>query len=876
MHRLMHLNRLIALCTAWTLVGLYTSHAEAQYIDAGRPYGKLKVIDLIDFSKPSTYQGRSFRESAPNTSQIQTVLGKKVRVLVNQGEKDKYFAYVMGKDKGLQAGKSYVLWIEYPEDKPRSMVFINRGAEYARGIYTGNTVGDQMFAYTSNNLESIRLPLTGTMRHWKTLFFLHERSVDLRVKRDNSVRTRTPQDGFWVAVAQYRKTDAPLSHGAAVSKIALLEVSNLSSLYLKTTPLPPGLPKRYTFWREEMSDDVVNTKDPKHLGTTDAKWYEYKAQLMRFLGFNTFSKDLLEFGYNQGWNSGNIYEGRKWYEISRFPKRWERILALAKKYGLYVMPYYEYTGARGMSEHKNGKTIKHGLGYQKRCRPLYDKHKDYSPTWWSENACADITDPDAFKDVTKLLEATIFRHKNKATFIGAWFRQRPGDLPVSFTDSTLTRFSKEVHSTAQITRKQLQSDSGLLQKYYTWWYEKRRSFLTRIRDVLHSKLGSHPAVLFTAQPTEPGPPMKYRILTDDIATWKPFQKLNIWAKSIQSYNQEGGYLKDATRAAKRWSDWELDHSAPPADPQRYKQTKKVYMTYPFNRNFTVSSDKTLEAFRSQDGLAMIRFYPLNEDDAKKPENLSSLIGYFVADMERTGALSMLSEVRAMANGDPRYIGYLSSSSYNRGFPYYVRRFYAAFLALPALPSMRLSKASNDPEIVVRSISTPNHGTYIAVINTGLKAKKNVSIQLSLQGDLEIIDLVANKKITHQNGRILLQLDQVEMRSFHITKRKRPPREPSKEPISQEPTQEPEPKPSETGSNSEHTDSDVEPSQPSKESNSTDTVEPIVNKDGGLTRDVSIQKDTTEVAGGCGCHVQSNPSFLTLIFLCMLILFRRKK
>ena len=50
------------------------------------------------------------------------------------------------------------------------------------------------------------------------------------------------------------------------------------------------------------------------------------------------------------------------------------------------------------------------------------------------------------------------------------------------------------------------------------------------------------------------------------------------------------------------------------------------------------------------------------------------------------------------------LGYLLGGNLGRGFPQYVREFNANFLALPALPSERLSGASDDKEIVVRARS----------------------------------------------------------------------------------------------------------------------------------------------------------------------------
>jgi hypothetical protein len=68
------------------------------------------------------------------------------------------------------------------------------------------------------------------------------------------------------------------------------------------------------------------------------------------------------------------------------------------------------------------------------------------------------------------------------------------------------------------------------------------------------------------------------------------------------------------------------------------------------------------------------------------------LGYIASDVEYAGPYIMLSEARAMAYGDPRFIGYLAASSFNRGFPQYVRAL-MRFPSLPALPSQVLPNAS---------------------------------------------------------------------------------------------------------------------------------------------------------------------------------------
>jgi len=171
--------------------------------------------------------------------------------------------------------------------------------------------------------------------------------------------------------------------------------------------------------------------------------------------------------------------------------------------------------------------------------------------------------------------------------------------------------------------------------------------------------------------------------------------------------------KAQTTPQSTWDKWEWQHAAPTQDPANYAETEGVLPTYTFNRLLTVSDPAALEAFTTPTGLAIIRHYSLNEnmlrvEGAKDGKALDPL-GYFVADMERTGPYIMLAEANAMANGNPTEIGYLASNNFNRLSPVYVRRFNAAFLSLPALPSKVIMSAASDPGIVVRRIDGGNHG-----------------------------------------------------------------------------------------------------------------------------------------------------------------------
>ena len=282
-----------------------------------------------------------------------------------------------------------MLAVEYPEDQPRSLVIMNGGNETSRGLHTGTTFGDAFHPkYVNNNNESLEVPLSGKYENWKLFFHLHDRFPDLKFLRGGGLRELTAEDGFWVTVGQFSAADIPASHGAAVSRIRLLEVPDPERLYSELRLPPAELPRRHLFWREEMADGVIAAEKEEERGIKDPlDWYRYKASTMRFLGMNTYSKDLLEFGACQHWDS-SPGGGNEWvYYNAAHKDRWAEIVDMMGEVRLHVLPYYEYSGSKGMN----------GLGNQRRAKPL-TRDDAYTHITWIEAANADLTDPDTYED----------------------------------------------------------------------------------------------------------------------------------------------------------------------------------------------------------------------------------------------------------------------------------------------------------------------------------------------------------------------------------------------------------------------------------------------------------------------------------------------
>jgi hypothetical protein len=721
------------------------------------PFGRLSLVDEIDPTLDTA------RESPENCSRIEAILGRPARVMNLLQDEASFMTWRIGRNKLLRPGAAYVLAIDYPEDVDRSWIVINTGNESSRGFHTGRTVGDAFHSKYVNSLpESVSVPLSQQWQTWTLLFHLHDRFAETGLLRGPLPRPLAPEDGFDVTISQFSAPNIPLSAGAAVGKIRLYEVIDEEQLVTKVSYPPDPLPRRRLFWREEMADGVIERKNNEKPGiTTPIEWYRHKAKQIQFLGMNTFSKDLLEFGACQHWDS-TPHGGHDWVFFDEATKSlWPEIVTLMGQHGLDVLPYYEYAGSRGYK----------GLGNQKRSRPL-TRNDAYTHISWVEEANADLTDPETLADFCKMLDVTVTQHSDQANFVGVWLRPR-SQMPVSFSDDALKRFSSDLKLKSPATREAIKSDKVLYQRYINWWNGKRKDFLLGVRQYLLDSRIKEPTVLWTGCPSEPGvsfPSWDPTIVVDEPGPWADILKQPDHVTSngriirpvpIDEVVSDQLYRKALQSPGMNWGDWEVQHAQPADDPAAYRQLPGLMMTHAFNRNYTVTDPETMSDFRSVSGLAMIRHYSLNEHmmfDKKDQQKMN----YFVCDVERAGPACMMAETLAIANGDPTMIGYLVGSNIGRGFPEYVQRFNSAFLSLPALESSVDAEATDRPEVVVRRIRTSSDGTWLAVVNTSAREQK-ATIRTGLN---QIENAATGVVIPNVNGTITLELPPYSLTSLH--------------------------------------------------------------------------------------------------------------
>lgn len=519
-----------------------------------------------------------------------------------------------------------------------------------------------------------------------------------------------------------------------------------------------------------MADQAISAKEAKDRAFTDPlQWYDAKLKLARVLGIDTFCKDLLEFGHNQGWNSGDP----NWVLNAQPPLTdiWERLVPFAAGQGFTLLPYYEYKGAIGYKEAPTP-----SLGWQRRAHKLYhgiartadEKRTDqYTGIWWVEDHNADLTDPDTLTDFRRVLDRTVLQFKDKTAFAGIWMRTRDNHLPMSFSDKTIARFNAEYPnnaSTSPVSRadliKSYEGDHTLYQRYVSWWFEKRTVFLSAIQNTLADNLKGEPQVLFTPWTTEQVPTLVrgdsaftgVGLVTDDSTWWDSYAKTlnDNWYRwkwvptSYETIMSQGWWrrslsLQPPINDSGNWGHQEGFHSAPVADPEHYTNRVGIMMTYPVGRMFTVANNFAINDFRTKSGLTVIHHFTLNENDegwekrdenSKRSQPFQNVAGYVVADVDRAGTLVMLQEARAVALADPINIGFLTSANFSTGFPNEVRRFIQAFVSVPALPSTVVEKGTSHPDVILRMIPTANHGVYYLLVNSSWNHVKNVEVRFS--------------------------------------------------------------------------------------------------------------------------------------------------
>ena len=757
MKRILALSALLALPAAGDIVaGL-------------EDFGSVTLVDSIDCSKSRAQDEiHQFRDYPAGRSYVTNILQSATRVMhhVRSEETTKgqrsgaYVSWRVGKGKGLVPNDPYLLVVEYPDDAPRTVTLFDFAMGARHGYHTGFTVGVSMSPQVSVSpcYESVAVPFS---REWKKLVevvFPFEKSTQY----NGGSRIPLSTEGFDVSFVLVSQDQATDSVGLAVRSIKLYRIDDYDAAKPEIHYPAGDAPRRHVTSREEMGDgDGLNSF------TTPSDWYVGKARLMTMLAMDTWSKDLLEFGYLQTWG-GN----RRWGWGDNY---YGELIDAMTAEGHYLLPIYEYHGSRGdgNTSWDNGGS----LGYDTTYKPwTLESAKDaslkykFSGQAYVYNCMADMTLPQTLVDLKDLMDRTILRFKNRGNFLGAWIRTR-GGMPVGFSDKTIALFNSETGRS--VTRSQLwnngaYTDTQLYRAYREWWYGKRRDQLVALQAYMEAGGLADAKLFYHSTAGEDGVSVgqgviEYGGASDTLYLGQTWRQMTGKDGTTSLPEMAAKYWTGLGRDGSNWGDVEACHATPHADPEHYTALDNVALSYPFNCVHTVAGSEADANFRNASGdLLMARHYSLDEfcaNDYNLDEAYRAIAGYYTSDMDHAGRAVMCAEVMAMAVNDPTILGYLFGSNLDRLDAPYVREFNQNFLSLPATDSTVLLGGTCNDAVTVRRWTT-SAGNYWAVINV---TPRPVSGTYDLQTSKTRVWRTVNwGEVPVSNGKVSLTLQPYQM------------------------------------------------------------------------------------------------------------------
>ena len=714
-------------------------------------YGALTLVDEIDCANDTEHR---FREYPAGVSSVQTILDVDTRVMSHQANTCCYVSWRVGEGKGIVPNDPYVLVVDYPDDAPRSVTVFNFGNATRHGYHTGWTAGDSWSPpYVTQSLESWPVPYSGETKQLVQVMVPFEKSKQYN---GSDTRIQMDTDGFDLNFGLIKAAEAPDSVGLAISAIRLYKIDSYD-VARPSIPYPAeGLPRRIVTSREEMGDgdDFAGFAHPQDFS-------KGRAKMIRLLGMNTCSKDLLEFGYQQ-----NFPGNSRWGYATDY---WTEIVDNLAEEDIYILPFYEYHGSRGAS----------GIGYMDSIKPwTLNSAKDasykylFSNQSYVYNCMVDMTNDEALWDLQKLFQVTIQPYIGKANFLGMWIRNR-GAMPMCFNDGAIGRFNSDTGRS--VTRADIYNNGNyrgtdLYNAYREWWYGKRCSIFTRLQGLINGQLPGA-KVYYSNTIEEPGEfwanwgnPKTVMLGTaaDQKYQGKDFNEYTgkNWRTSV-GWTADDYWSQALNADCPTWGNYEIHHSAPADDPHNYTNLSHVALCYPFNCVWTVAGSHGWRYRNASGDLPFVRHYSLNENDFKN-ESGSEICGYYTCDWDHAGRAVMVAELYAMAYNDPTMLAYLFTANLVRNDSTYVREFNLNYLSLPALKGEVLVGGSWPDTLTVRRWAT-NKGTYWAVINCDVHEWSGT---VDFQTDkTEIWYTVSGQRLALSGGKATLHLEPFQMVCF---------------------------------------------------------------------------------------------------------------
>jgi len=706
------------------------------------PYGKLKLVDEIDCSKPMDQDEHPYLQSGFDHAQDRMPPGSPVEVKVHDilGKKAReseygWFAYRIGRGK-LKPHTDYLLRIEYPEDKPRfAPVEIQTGQNYMDVGWKNGVGADDVYD---------NWPLSHRWQWYDVIVPLDDNTVGT-----GGTGTASAENGFWVYFMNKMRPGAYYamwSGGPAVARIKLYELDPE-----KNAPViqrPQGLPNRVLSFDWERQPD----HDPADL-----------VRYAKLMGYSAISPVIIKWaeanysdplnGYMSVNTDAHNYWAKKVYDpasgknaeapVPGKPSIHERYLEATKKYGVDYIPRFEWGGSQDLPKEAwaidvNGKPTKPNRFAQ-----------------W----CANLLNPLTWDDLKKLMDHLIKPYvKDNPQLTGVLWRIRCDRMPISYGAADLQLFSKETNTplpAGSEAQWAAWAAGEMRAKYDDWWHQKRADFHIRLAKLLQSYRPDLTLYYYNWDED------KFGLIKPDITAWafvantlKPPPNGGRAAYEQERAVRKSFTAKDYIEVLRTGNFGEASKGINRADygirPELYRSAKGIEIFAPANYLCYANLPDYLNYFQTADGLAVSNVVSYDEIGARSinPKYEGNMI------TPAGPAFSMALELLAYFHGDARTLNY-TVYTYGRGFADAHRRFAQAFLALPAIPGTVVDQS--DADLKVRTYPSAQ-GTYLGVAYKGYAGKK-LSIKVpGVKEGAKVKDLVTNQAVPAKIADGALQFD----------------------------------------------------------------------------------------------------------------------
>ncbi len=707
------------------------------------PYGRLTLVDEIDCSTAviddvHPYLQGSFNHAydrmTPGGSvnvQVHEILGKRAR------ESDfGWFAYRIGRGK-LTPHATYLLRIEYPEDKPRfAPIEIQAGQNFMDVGWKNGVGADDVYD---------NWPLSKNWQWYDVIVPLDDTTVGT-----GGTGTASAENGFWVYAMHKGKANGVYSMWSGGPAIARMKLYAIDSE--KNAPVihrPQGLPNRvlsFDWERQPDHEPLDLVRYAKLMGYSAIspviiKWAEanYSEPLNGYMSVNTDAR---------GYWAKDVYDpasGQKAEApVPGKPSIHVRYLDATKQEGIGYIPRFEWGGSQDLP--------KEAWAVDVNGEPM----KPNRFATWSGN----LLNPLTWDDLQKLMDHLVKPYvQANPQLTGVLWRIRSDRMPISYGTTDLALFAKETNTPLPPggrAQAAAWAAGEMRAKYDAWWHEKRARFHEKLVELLRSYRPDLELYYYNWDGD------KFGLIQNDLTTWAFVSKVvkpgpaggraayenerndraRLTAADYISVMHTGNF-GDASKGINR-ADYGIR-------PELYRNIPGIQLFAPANYLCYADKPDYLNYFQVKDGLAVSNVVSYDEEGSR------SINPKYEGNMITPGgpAFSMALELLAYFHGDARTLNY-TVYTYGRGFADAHRRFAQAFLALPAIPGTIVDQG--DVEVKVRAYPSP-HGVYVGVAYRGYVGKKLMVQVPGISAGATVTNLVTGEAMpaTFANGAMSFEL-----------------------------------------------------------------------------------------------------------------------